>query len=101
MVFIKCIVHVTFRFAGHRLIFKSKENKYTLKGDNSFKVVSLCKKRSVLKRKKFTPKGANSFLLEQTPFQKAVYIYILRKHAYLIIKKIPPPKTEKFSDKKL
>ena len=45
----------------------------SFKGDNSIKIVLLPSiKGSTLKGKNLLPRGANSFLLEETPFQKGL-----------------------------
>ena len=50
-------------------MFKGKG--YCFKGSNSFKIVFLPSgKGSSIKGKNLLPVGANSFLLEKTPFQK-------------------------------
>ena len=46
------------------VLFNLKDNRHTIEGDNSVKIVFLpFKKRSTLKGKNLLPLGANSFLL--------------------------------------
>ena len=45
---------------------------YTVSGSNSAKIVLPFEKGSTLKGKNLLPRGANSFLLKLTPFQKTL-----------------------------
>ena len=55
----------------NHVVMMLRENDTLLKGDKSVKIdLHSFEKGSTLKGKNFLPMGANSFLLEQIPFQK-------------------------------